>query len=502
MSEKAALLRGIKDAPQDDAPRLIFADWLEENEGAGPGKAARDALAWAGYIRRAIRAARCPRTDPEHWELQEPQLRPAAAIALLPSALRQVADYERGFPDGLRMNLGLFLARVGELADCPAPLYRLDLTRGTREVPELVQRPELRLFRRLRLGDLLVGDAEATALARCPHLANLTALDLGQGNVGPDGLAAIVTSDHLHNLSELGLGRSDLGSAEVLRIAQSPSLAGLEKLDIGHAPFDAAAGLALATSPHLRRLRELRLWATSCQAGWLQAVVAGALPSLTALHLSGPPGAPSGALTALLQSPRFGALTDLHLGFAKLSPRDWTGVPENSGPPGLLFTYAPCDPEVGAAFVRSAAVRRCSVICLGHTPLGPADILALACSGRASNLRVLRIIERANEFPTAFSDESVRAFAESPHLAGLVELSVWGHALSDAGLEALARATFADTLRELRLYDSRFSPRQLIDVAEGGVFPKLRWFSARRPRQDFERAQAALRGRFENVELR
>jgi len=30
MSERAALLRTIRESPHDDAPRLVFADWLDE----------------------------------------------------------------------------------------------------------------------------------------------------------------------------------------------------------------------------------------------------------------------------------------------------------------------------------------------------------------------------------------------------------------------------------------------------------------------------------------
>ena len=31
MTERDALLRGIIDDPDDDAPRLVYADWLDEN---------------------------------------------------------------------------------------------------------------------------------------------------------------------------------------------------------------------------------------------------------------------------------------------------------------------------------------------------------------------------------------------------------------------------------------------------------------------------------------
>jgi uncharacterized protein (TIGR02996 family) len=49
MGDKDALIRAIIDKPQDDAPRLIFADWLDDYANMDP-----DHAIWAEYIRIQI----------------------------------------------------------------------------------------------------------------------------------------------------------------------------------------------------------------------------------------------------------------------------------------------------------------------------------------------------------------------------------------------------------------------------------------------------------------
>ena len=59
--EEAALLRAVADAPEDDAPRLVYADWLEEH-----GQQAR-----AQFIRLQLARAALEDHDPRAQELQE-----------------------------------------------------------------------------------------------------------------------------------------------------------------------------------------------------------------------------------------------------------------------------------------------------------------------------------------------------------------------------------------------------------------------------------------------
>src|SRR5215510_14180756 len=58
MSDESALLAAIRANPDDDTPRLVFADWLDEQ--GGESNAAR-----AEYIRLGIELARIDEDDPD-----------------------------------------------------------------------------------------------------------------------------------------------------------------------------------------------------------------------------------------------------------------------------------------------------------------------------------------------------------------------------------------------------------------------------------------------------
>jgi uncharacterized protein (TIGR02996 family) len=68
MSEEAALLQAVLDRPKDDAPRLVYADWLEETR--EPLRVAR-----AELIRVQIALERMPEHDPSWPELAERERR-------------------------------------------------------------------------------------------------------------------------------------------------------------------------------------------------------------------------------------------------------------------------------------------------------------------------------------------------------------------------------------------------------------------------------------------
>jgi uncharacterized protein (TIGR02996 family) len=97
--QEQAFLADIREHPEDDAPRLIFADWLEER--GKPGDAAR-----AEFIRVQCKLAvahitRSPRTNLERreWELlaghREEWMHPLRAVMPLHD---DDVTFARGFP--------------------------------------------------------------------------------------------------------------------------------------------------------------------------------------------------------------------------------------------------------------------------------------------------------------------------------------------------------------------------------------------------------------------
>ena len=92
VSPEEVFLQDIVEAPEDDVPRLIYADWLDDH-----GRHER-----ANFIRVQCALARLDEDDPARAELQAVErdlLAPHRArwLAELPTTIRQGAVFERGF---------------------------------------------------------------------------------------------------------------------------------------------------------------------------------------------------------------------------------------------------------------------------------------------------------------------------------------------------------------------------------------------------------------------
>ena len=285
MNDRDALLTTIFADPDDDAPRLVYADWLEEN-----GEADH-----AAFIRVQIELARHPEED-EHWlecKLREEELwdrlRPAWA-----ESLRSLGPFWR--PD-LKLCRRGFIERH---SDAPCwdlmldwrswwrfCLFRsLDMSRAAPFVPalfhapfvaavegmnlhrahlgpasfaELAASPYLGRLRWLDLHDSDVGDAEVAQLAACASLVRLETLAISRGNIGHEGIAALAGCPRMHTLRRLQAASNRIGDAGVRALASSPHMAGLTHLDLAENVLTAEGIRALADSPHLQNLCELTL---------------------------------------------------------------------------------------------------------------------------------------------------------------------------------------------------------------------------------------------------
>ncbi|HZY91092.1 MAG TPA: TIGR02996 domain-containing protein, partial [Gemmataceae bacterium] len=225
MNEQDALFAAVLEAPDDDAPRLVYADWLDEN-----GQPER-----AEFIRTQIERARLPEDDPRAPALKARERELTSANRRvwwqeLPAWARPEAVYRRGFAAEVRATAREFLKGAAGLFR-RAPVRHVVLSS--------------------------VGDAEAAALAASPHLARLSALHLPGDTLTAAGWRALLASPALANLTELLLGGSAFGPAEAQALASSANVAGLIRFTLygGHV---GDLGLnALATSPHLGRLTAL-----------------------------------------------------------------------------------------------------------------------------------------------------------------------------------------------------------------------------------------------------
>jgi uncharacterized protein (TIGR02996 family) len=158
MTEREALLRAVCENPDDDLPRLVFADWLE---GRGkPSLAAR-----AEFIRAQCAAARLPADDPAREaldaraaELAGPRVHqwvgqlpapPQVVWMIGPNALLPGATFDRGFPCLLRANTADALVASAAVVWSASPVRRLfvenEVDAGHLRVPGLRHLWTLRL---------------------------------------------------------------------------------------------------------------------------------------------------------------------------------------------------------------------------------------------------------------------------------------------------------------------------------------------------------------------
>jgi uncharacterized protein (TIGR02996 family) len=334
-TDERGLLDAIRDDPDDDAARLVYADWLEEN-----GRADH-----AELIRVQIAQAR-RRGD---WEALK--RREDAALAALNAAWpgRREAGvyYRRGMGLAVWEKLDGFDAWAA--SELPPWVVERELTLNGRAFSDadlrgLAASEHLARLTRLtiRWGDRLTS-ATVGALAGSPHAANLHELSL-QMSVGEKGAAALAGSKSLARLRRLVLTGGKLNEKAVARLVGSPALAGLRCLTLidsfeGDAPvrvLAAATGLPrlrvlelhdngigdarlrlLLPSPLLARLEGLALIGNPIRDGGAKALAAcEALSGLKRLNLDGTQLSDAG-VQALLDSPHLANLEQLDLHWQK-----------------------------------------------------------------------------------------------------------------------------------------------------------------------------------------
>ncbi len=237
--EEHALLRDIEAAPEDDAPRLVFADWLAEHGEPDLGEliAVQCELAKGlppGERRRVL--------EERELRLREGAQRGWIARLGLPAL---ACWLRRGLPERLEMAAAAF-------SSCDF------------QVPANILLPELVL--RLHSGAGMEGlRAQLQGVAASPNLERVHRLELSgvtwrNGSAvhqcGDVATEVLLTSPHLEALQSLTLR----GSAHTLvsvRLLAKASLPSLRTLDLEGNELDDACARALAEATSLQSLRYL-----------------------------------------------------------------------------------------------------------------------------------------------------------------------------------------------------------------------------------------------------
>ncbi|MFM8275159.1 MAG: TIGR02996 domain-containing protein [Gemmata sp.] len=406
MTDAEALLRAIFEHPDEDTPRLVFADWLDEHADtfAVPEHARQRAL----FIRADTAAARLDENAPARlrWELIEKPRREEEAWlkATYPPELlspeRSGGALRRGFPWWVRLAPAQFLANASHvLALAPAPALSYSQP-----------------------------DAAIDALGRSPRLGALTGLHVRQAALGPVQVQRLAHSPHAARLEWLSAGHDGLTARALPVLVRSPLFPRLRRLDVEGRRWVAPALLrALAGAGGTARLRELGL----------------AESGLTGEHLP-----------RLLTAPALEHVERLRLASNRLGAAGHAALA--SLPPEKLRRLDLSETAPGAEGVRvlfgSLTLSRLERLGYRRNHLNAALLTELAGCPEVRNLKVLDLANNA------VGSGGAAALVKSPHLAGLLVLNLSYCMVGDEGIGALLGSPLAETLVLLDLTGSPASP--------------------------------------------
>jgi uncharacterized protein (TIGR02996 family) len=441
-----AFLDDIVANTDDDTPRLVYADWLDEH----------DQPERAEFIRAQVELERLPKDSPARpgledriedllTEFEERWLAPVPAQLLR-------WTWRRGFletvefvgpgsaADMVRLCAAHPLTDTQWIAPAEVLLPGLDM-------PEIAKLPFLHLssgYRPERFLEGLAGrqapanltglklpDADPAAVAALPCAASLTRLDLDQLTQGPDTLADALAAGAWPRLSHLRVYWGGSADARRLRPLFAPPRSGLWRdLEIGVVDPDVLP--LLAGLPALRRLK-LRLSRSPDSPFTLP-------PALTDLTCSAV-GGEGPLLSALAETDGVERLRCLR-----------------------LFLGEPLQAKSRAALRRLLRRLRGPVLRLyAHR----------GCEGFLARLVTLPHLDRVAGLEGSSVPEpaEVEAFFACHNLAGLHELKVGIRQLRASEVRLLAKAPWLAQLRMLDLRGTQMPSRSLIGLLQS---PHLR----------------------------
>jgi uncharacterized protein (TIGR02996 family) len=313
MTLEDQFLADILEHPDDDLPRLVYADWLEEHGD-------EEARARAEFIR-----VQC--------ELARLKAEPAAATAKLQGRGRELRRHcppwfrsveadlgpgvsplgiRRGFIDGVSASARTLL-RHGEHIRRIIPLRCVSLS-AFGGLADLVESPILARIEGITLTGCRLSEDDLALLLSSRHLTSLRELDLRHARFLAGRLHSLLRWSGLSRLRHLSLVRATLTEEDIRSLARCQRLSDLTHLCLSGNDLGSAAAEALARSRYLGSLTRLDLSSNRIGDRGAAALVSTArLPRLRSLCLTQNCVGDRGA-RAIARSTGLGRLAYLSLG--------------------------------------------------------------------------------------------------------------------------------------------------------------------------------------------
>lgn len=373
-------LQRIRAYPDDDVPRLIFADWLDEQDGRAADRAA--------FIRVQVALAGLPADDPRRTRLlTREKVLLDAYRAEWEAPLHGLATglvFRRGFVDEVKVTARQFLRRAHELF-AAGPIRHVHLQDVGGCLEAVAESPYLGRLTALTVHAERTGEPLARVLAGCPHLAGLRVLRLTRNRLTDAAVGQLAASAGMPRLEELDLSENEIGETGARALAASQHLTHLRGLELARNQVGPAGAEALAGSDRLAALERLGL----AQNG--------------------------------LNAPRLHTLTRV-TDLLRVPVLDLTGNAITPEVLALLLARPPAGERGEPLPVRLRDLD------LGQNELGEAGARVLAGAKVLGELKALRL--RGCGIP----DAGVHLLARSPHLGRLLHLDLGNNPVGDRGV--------------------------------------------------------------------
>jgi len=198
LSEQESLLAAVFDEPDDNTVRLVYADWLEENEHAEQAEFVRVSIAYSRSEMFSDENIRLWHEIQPVWE----RFRERYPEIFHPLAFLTPLDFRRGFVDVLTASVDLW--KVHSQSWWPTlPVRRAEFRLGEVNIADFCGLSALAYLDELILSGLDRSGAIVSRLGSCRHLRKLRILDLSNFEMTYDAVDALTKVGAFDSLQEV-----------------------------------------------------------------------------------------------------------------------------------------------------------------------------------------------------------------------------------------------------------------------------------------------------------
>ncbi len=250
-----ALLDAVKDHPDDDTPRLVLADWLDEQDNELDAARAKN-------IRKDIARERGALPPAANMELRVQATLFQRCLGLL-AAFPISGEFARGLPhvtiDGPALLQPAFRPLFASEEFAFVQFVQLNNAGGPR-MEAMAALPEFRHVAGLGVYPFNpLGTGSAAKFFGSPNLTGLRQIAFRSVQPGAVGVQALAANPALARLRKLNLAHNKLVDKALAALAAGKHLSALEVLDLSDNNIGDAGAESLAASTAFPHLRELNL---------------------------------------------------------------------------------------------------------------------------------------------------------------------------------------------------------------------------------------------------